>query len=1001
MTFGGRRTLQAVSPHHLPMRRRRALSGLPTSGFPRFLPGVMLVAAVLAPAGIAPPARAQSRVTPAGTETRPALGWTDLMRLPTLAGTVVSDDGSTVATVAQPDRGDAEGLVVRTAPVATGRRASGAPATPDPIRIPRAASPAVSADGRFAAFLQTPPLAEAERLRLKKSPASEPGAILVDAVRGVSTTWTAARRFAFAPDGRTFALLHGPPDTTRLGDVPPRRTTRADTLMRGFPLRKGEAGRRLLVRDLVSGRDVTLRGVREFAFSDDGRTLVYAVAHRDTTADGLFARDLDSGATTVLDRRTRGAYPRMAWSRSGTLAFLAARDRADGTPGDADLRTWRAGEPAAALRIGQPPTGWTIPPDSRLTWTDDGQRLFVGLRPAAAPASADTAFAPLDVSAILRERGVDVWGAHDARIQPQQKVQFDERRRRLWTALLDIAAGTLVPLDSGDVLLADVPQNPRTALARDAERHAAEASWDRGYADLYAVDLATGRRRRVAEHVDGPARLTPDGRAIVRFGGRAWQALDTATGAARTLGGPDTPLADEEHDSPDPAPAYGLAAFVGADSTRAALVYDRYDVWALALGGGPPSNVTGGEGRRTKTQLRIAETDPDRRAYAHGDTLLLTGYDEAAKTQGLWRVVLGRPESIVRLAPGTAPDDRGGETSRGRPRGDAPGRIGVVVKAKRAPLVVITRESYRAFPDLYATDLSGAAPRRLTDASPDARQFAWGRSELVRWQSTDGEAREGVVILPDGYDASKRYPVLVYFYERMNDRLNVYPATAVTHRPVLPQYVGEGVVVFLPDVAYEVGRPGLSALKSILPGVQMLIDRGIADGARIGLHGHSWSGYQTAWLVTQTNRFVAAAAGAPVANMTSAYGGIRWETGVSRQFQYEQTQSRLGATLWEARDRYIDNSPLFFADRVATPLLLLHGDADGAVPWEQSIEFYLALRRLGKDVTFVQYRGEGHHPKAYANKLDWAMRLHDFFGHYLLGRPAPAWMTEGAPYAGK
>lgn len=915
------------------------------------------------------------------------------MRLRTTTGAVVSDDGSTVALVARPDRGDAEGLVVRVAD------ASSTPGrVPTPIRVPRAAAPQVSADGRFVAFQQLAPFVEIERAAQRKKPAPEAGAILVDVRRGTSTNWTVVRRFAFSDDGRTFALLHGTPDTTRLDTA--GLAGRLDTLQRALPVRKGEPGRRLLVRDLASGRERTLRAVRDFAFSDDGRTLAYAVAARDSTADGLFALDLATGAVTALDRRARGAYPRLAWSRTGALAFLAARDSANGKPGLATLATWRRGDAAPVVRIAAPPAGWMLPPDNRLTWTDDGQRLFVGLRPATPRALPDTAFAPFDPDAILRERGVDVWAGADARVQPQQKVQWDERSKRVWLAVVHDATGAVVPLDTADVLLAEIPQNARTGLAIDRERHAREASWDRGYADLYAVDLATGQRRRLAEHVDGPARLTPDGRAVVRFDGAAWQAIDTATGEARTLVGPPHPLVDEEHDSPSPAPAYGLAGFVGAEaSTHAALVYDRYDVWAVRLGGGDPMPVTGGEGRRTQTRLRVVSTDPDRRAYAHGDTLLLSGYSEDDKTVGLWRAVLGQ-QGIAPVAAPTAPSDR--DAPEGRlATTDEPGRVGMVAKAKRGTTLVVTRESYRTFPDLYATTLGGTAPRRLTDANPEARAFAWGRSRAVAWQSTDGERREGVVILPDNYDPEKRYPVLVNFYELMNDRLHVHPATAITHRMVLPQYSGEGVVIFLPDVRYEVGRPGLSALTSILPGVQKLVDDGIADNARIGLQGHSWSGYQAAWLVTQTDRFVAAAAGAPVSNMTSAYGGIRWESGMSRQFQYEQTQSRLGTTLWNGRERYIENSPLFYADRVRTPILLLHGDADGAVPWEQSIEYYLALRRLGKDVSFVQYRGEGHHPQRYANKLDWATRLYDFFGHHLLGRPAPAWLTDGVPYSGR
>jgi dipeptidyl aminopeptidase/acylaminoacyl peptidase len=243
--------------------------------------------------------------------------------------------------------------------------------------------------------------------------------------------------------------------------------------------------------------------------------------------------------------------------------------------------------------------------------------------------------------------------------------------------------------------------------------------------------------------------------------------------------------------------------------------------------------------------------------------------------------------------------------------------------------------------------------------------------------------------------------VLVYFYRFFSQRLHEFNQPAVNHRPSFPLYASNGYVVFLPDVRFEVGRPGFSSTKCVVPGVQHLIDIGIADPNAIALHGHSWSGYQTAFMVTQTNIFTTAIAGAPVGNMTSAYSGIRLGSGLARQFQYEMSQSRLSGSLWEARDDYIDNSPVFFADKIQTPILILHGDVDDAVPWEQSIEFYLALRRNGKEAVFLQYNDEPHHPQKYPNKLDWAMKMKEWLDHYLKGAPAPEWISKGIPYTGK
>jgi dipeptidyl aminopeptidase/acylaminoacyl peptidase len=209
--------------------------------------------------------------------------------------------------------------------------------------------------------------------------------------------------------------------------------------------------------------------------------------------------------------------------------------------------------------------------------------------------------------------------------------------------------------------------------------------------------------------------------------------------------------------------------------------------------------------------------------------------------------------------------------------------------------------------------------------------------------------------------------------------------------------VSNGYLVFDPNIYYKNGEPGESAYNSVVSAAKMLAKKPWVDSTKMALQGHSWAGYQIAYLVTRTKMFAAAHAGAPVANMTSAYGGIRWGTGLNRQFQYEKTQSRIGATLWQRPDLYIKNSPLFRADKITTPLLIMHNDADGAVPWQQGIEFFTALRRLGKKVWMLEYNGEDHNLVERRNRKDLSVRLGQFFDHFLKGAPEPRWMSEGVP----
>jgi len=287
---------------------------------------------------------------------------------------------------------------------------------------------------------------------------------------------------------------------------------------------------------------------------------------------------------------------------------------------------------------------------------------------------------------------------------------------------------------------------------------------------------------------------------------------------------------------------------------------------------------------------------------------------------------------------------------------------------------------------------------QLSDINPQQKNYLWGTSELVHWTCANDVPHDGVVYKPENFDPNKKYPVIVFFYERRSEWVYQYRAPAPSRSTInISYFVSNGYVVFLTDIHYTLGHPGQSALNSVMSGLDMLIKNPWVDQDHIGVQGQSWGGYQIAHMITRTDRFKAAAAGTPVANMTSAYGGIRWQTGLVRQFQYEGTQSRIGANLWDAHDLYIENSPLFFLPNVNTPLLIMHNDKDGAVPWEQGIELFTGLRRLGKPAWLLQYNDEGHNLTERRNQKDLSIRLSQFFDHFLKGAPAPVWLRDGVP----
>jgi len=317
-------------------------------------------------------------------------------------------------------------------------------------------------------------------------------------------------------------------------------------------------------------------------------------------------------------------------------------------------------------------------------------------------------------------------------------------------------------------------------------------------------------------------------------------------------------------------------------------------------------------------------------------------------------------------------------------------------------VVVFTKEDFETYPNLLVTDLSFKRQLQISDAAPQQNEFLWGTVELVSWTSLDGRKLEGTLHKPANFDPSKKYPMIVNFYEKSSQGLLSYHMPALGRSTIgYHYYTSNKYLIFNPDVYYKEGYPGEDAFNCVMPGITALIEKGFVDEKHIGAQGHSWGGYQVAYLATRTNLFAAIESGAPVVNMFSAYGGIRWGSGLNRSFQYEHTQSRIGKSIWESPLRYIENSPLFTLDKVNTPILIMHNDDDGSVPWYQGIEFFIGLRRLQKPAWLLNYNEADHWPTKQRDIEDFQIRMAQFFDHYLKEKPMPKWMKDGIPAVDK
>ena len=904
-------------------------------------------------------------------EKKRSLTFIDIMKFKSIRSTVISEDGKIVAYSAVPDRGDGEVCVH----LLKGKRV---------YKIERGTGPVISRNSKWVAAGVLPKAVEIEKS--KKKPKN--GMVLLNTETGEIIQFDRVKEFVFSNDSRWLAFHNYKKEKKEEED---QESDNDQTKSEKDNNRKNEVGSPLILYNLDTGVKKSVPFVSSFAFDSTSHYLAYSISDSSGDQNGLYIIDLFNNKTAVdvVDFQKNGSFTNLSWNnRNRSLAYILTVKSRNGEKSSSSLYIWDPDDEKyiGAVSDEDIPDDWFIPEKNDLVWSKDGERLFFGLKPEterweeAEEKDKEKEIDIFDIDRILKKRGVDVWHWNDPLIIPNQKKQWKSRRDRFYRAVYHLDSGTAVQLADEKMAYVQISHNPRFVLGSSDLPYQKLITWDGRYRDYYLVSLKDGSRRLIAKKLYGRISMSPGGKYIVYYYDKHWYLYDTATGDVKNLTkNLNVPFYNEDHDYPQAVPSYGIAGWTEGDES--VLIYDKYDIWQFNTETGEPLNLTDGKGRKNKYVFRIQRIDRERPYFKKNEVVLLSAYHDLKKHTSFYSAEIGTP-GVVRLL-------------------EEKKKFRFITKAKKSSEILYTRESYKEFPDLWISDMSFKSRKKITNINPQIKDFAWGSAELVEWLSDDGIPLQGVLIRPGNYQKGKRYPVLVYFYRFFSQRLYDFNQMVINHRPNFPFYASNGYAIFLPDIRFRVGTPGPSATKCIVPGVKKLIDMGIADPKAIALHGHSWSGYQTAFVITQTDIFACAIAGAPVSNMTSAYSGIRWGSGLARQFQYEKSQSRIGASLWEARELYIENSPVFFADRINTPLLIMFGDDDGAVPWYQGIELYLAMRRLGKDCIFLEYRGEPHHPQKYANKLDYSIRMKEYLDHYCKGTPAPQWIKSGVPYRGR
>ena len=888
----------------------------------------------------------------------------DYKRWNTISGQIISNDGKKVAFELNPQQGD-RNLLLRELRLSTADT------------LHRGNKAAFDADSKFLVYHIQPPqdsIKSAKRKKVKKED------MPMDSV-GIFRL-TDRNKFKF-PNVKSYAIPETGTDWVAFLVKPVEKQDTTSNAKKSNA--KKPAGDDLILLQVSTSDTMMFRRVTDYKFARKGSNLIFSQEHKDSTGVRSNVSVFNAQTKTVTPRFTEtGWVKNLTIDETGQrIAFLHSKDTAEIKVFDLNYGTVSDILPdvvANSFTSGLP-VGWSPSEHGNIRFSHDGTKLYFGTAPSPQPEPKDT---------LLPEEKpmVDVWHWQDAQLQTQQKVLLEREKKRTYMAVYHTDLKRFIQL--ADLNIKDITTvskgNGEQALGFDNSSYQRAASWTGGnFRDAFLVDLRSGIKRLVVQG-KSYGQLSPGAKYVVWYepADSSYYARSTDFNNLDVVSlSKVVPVSfyNEKNDTPADPPPYGIAGWSPGD--RFVYIYDRYDIWRFDLTGERvPVSVTQTFGRRNNLRLRYIKTNPEEEYIPSEANLLLSAFNKTTMESGFYSADFSTIKEPVKMVMDPVFYNFSG-------------------KAKNADKFLWTKEDVSTFPDLWVSDRKFGHQQKISHGNPQQQEYNWATVEQVEWNSFTGEKLKGLLYKPENFNPSRKYPMVIYFYELLSEghyrHFVPAPSRSTINRTM---YASNGYLVFVPDITYQTGYPGQGAYDAIVSGAHHLTTAfPFVDKERIGIQGQSWGGYQVAHLITRTNMFAAAMAGAPVSNMTSAYGGIRWETGLSRMFQYEQTQSRIGGTLWEKPLLYIENSPLFYVPKIETPLLMMHNDNDGAVPWYQGIEMFVAMRRLEKPVWMLNYNNEPHNLKgeSWANRIDLDKRMFQFFDHYLKGQPMPEWMQYGIP----
>jgi dipeptidyl aminopeptidase/acylaminoacyl peptidase len=851
------------------------------------------------------------------------------------------------------------------------------------IAIPFGERPAFSDDSKWLAYLIGFSEEQEAKLRKDKKPLHKQLGLL-ELATGKKTTVDGIESFVLAPTGTHIAMRRYGPEREGgggSGGGPGASGGGANT-------ETVPPGTALVIRELATGRDTPLASVSDLAWQDDGSLLAFAVTVEGGVGNGLQLFDAKTSSVRALDSSS-AVYTQLTWRKdSPSLAVLRSAPPNEDRIGPAQLLlVWpdAAKQPDTrvtldAAKDGQLAADMRVVRFARPRWSDDGTVVYVGVAPWL-----PKPMRPRDMSRRLSASSdnpdempdVQVWHPKDTTVMSKQKIDATSDRQRSMLAAWSVADGKLVRVASA--IGEDVTPIPHQtkALVVDNNAFGMERSIGRHYANAWIVDAKTGTRASTLQRIeDRYLQPSPGGRYLLYLKSDQYWTLDVASGRQTNITEKvATSFVDKESDETiAQKPAFGVAGWTKDDG--AVLLYDKLDIWEVKPDGSGASRLT--NGAAGEIRARYVDLDPKVDWIDRARPVHVRLFGLRTKKSGYGVIPPGPATAVTSLV-------------------WLDKRVDRLAKAKHVERYAYAVQGFDDSPDYF---VGGALPdaKQVTRTNPFMGDYAWGRSAIIEYKTAAGQPRQAALFYPANYEAGKTYPMIVYMYEKLSDNVHDFSAPSERDYYNPASFVTQGYVYLQPDIVFRKRDPGLSVIESVVPAVQKVVQMGIADAGKVGTLGHSWGGFDSAFLATNTTTFAASVAGAPIVDLVSNYGNFHWNNGIAETDHIETGQQRMEVPLYEDLPAYIRNSAVFKAHTMTTPLLIEVGDVDGVVFWHQGLELYNIARRAGKPVVLLQYGGENHPVRKRANQIDYHHRIIEWFDHYLKGAPAASWITDGERY---